>query len=141
MEELARHEIQADPVVGLKTPESTHGIEPYKKQWKMGDVSLMTAEGQKSGNKSDSLNTNSFLVLTAVKVFLRTLAQTGTYYVDDPQDERPQSEKTAQPTVPSIERELIEGHLAQCHAFALGWSTKAQPPSNAAITHRFARID
>ena len=42
-------QIQADPVVRLKTLESAHGIEPYKKLWEVGDLRLMTAEEQKSG--------------------------------------------------------------------------------------------
>ena len=48
---LQNRQIQADPAVAFKALESTHGIEPYKKQWKMGDLRLMTAEDQKGGNK------------------------------------------------------------------------------------------
>ena len=83
---LQNRQIQADPVIGLKTLESTHGIEPWKKTWKMGDLRLLGPEDQKGSNKSYSLDANLFC-FTAVEVLLRTLAKAGTYYVDDPQDD------------------------------------------------------
>ena len=59
----------------------------------MGDLRLLGPEEQKGSNKSYFLHANPFPVLTAVEVLLRTLAKAGTYYVDDPQDDRSQSEK------------------------------------------------
>ena len=76
---LQNRQIQADPIVGLKTLESTHGIEPWKKTWNLGDFRLLGPEDQKGSSKSYSLDANPFLFLIAVEVLLRTLAQACTY--------------------------------------------------------------
>ena len=44
---LQNRQIQADPVVGLTNLESTHGIEPWKKIKKIGDLRLLGPEGNK----------------------------------------------------------------------------------------------
>ena len=90
---------------------------------------------------SYALNTNPFLSLTALEVLLRTLAKSGSYWVDDPQDDRPDEERRQTSKVLNVERELIEEHFAQCRAFALEWSTKFKRPSNGSITHQMARIE
>ena len=107
----------------------------------MCGLRLLGPDAQKGSNKSYSLNANLFIFLTAVKVLMRKLVKAGTYYVDDPQDDRSQSEKAAQPKVLNIERPHIEEHLKQCQAFAIELSTKAHTPGNGAITHQLARID
>ena len=72
---------------------------------------------------------------------MRTMCKAGTYYVTDPEDDRTDAEKALNAKVLNIEREYIEEHLAQCRAFAVEWSTKAHPPSMAAITRQLTRIE
>ena len=71
----------------------------------------------------------------------RTLAKAGTYWVEDPEDNRDPQATAREPQRLNIELELIEDHLAQCRAFAIEWSTKQKPPMNSAITQQLVRID
>ena len=136
---LQLRQIKAEPVRGLHTLESTQGIEPKKKIFKIGDLKLLTdADNDKKTDYSHKAN--PFLFICGLEVMMRTLCKAGTYYVADPEDDCTDAEKLLQPKVLNIERECIEEHLAQCRAFAVEWSTKAHPPSMAAITQQMTRI-
>ena len=44
--------------------------------------------------------------------------------MNDPEDDRSDQEKLANPKVVNIDREFVEDHLAHCRAFAVEWITK-----------------
>ena len=135
-------QIRADPVRGLKTLESTHGIEPNRTAKKMGTFRILDeAENPRPKTIQYQIGSNPFLFICALEVMLRTMTKAGTYWVDDPEDDRSSAERTKQPRRLMLDREPIEEHLAQCRAFVLEWSTKQRPPRDATITSQLARID
>jgi hypothetical protein len=144
---LKNRQLKAEAVKGLYTLESTSGIEPTKKQWKVGDLKLIDDSEVKNREVSYRHNSNPFLFLCCLEVMMRTLAKAGSYYVEDPEAPPLDPERTTVPKatmlqqVLNIDRSLVEDHLAQCRAFVLEWSTKSKPPDQGTITRQMARID
>ena len=138
---LQLRQTQADPVKGLHTLESTGGIEPGKRAWAIGDLRIIDENDAKGKEVQYHVRANPFLFLCALEVMLRTLTKAGSFWVTDPEDDRPIDEVRAQPQRIMIDRELIEDHLANCRSFVLEWTTKARPPHNGAITNQLSRID
>jgi hypothetical protein len=138
---LLTRQLRAEEVRGLHTLESTSGIEPGKKQFTIGDLRLVTEEDRKGKEVQYRHNSNPFLFICCLEVMLRTLCKAGTFWCDDPEDDRTPEEIRVRPKRLMIERDPIEQHLAQCRAFTIEWSTKQHPPSTGAITRQMARID
>ena len=91
---LQTRQIQADPIKGIHTLQSTFGIELNKKHWKVGDLNFFDDAEQEKGKEINYKATASpFLFVCAIEVMLRTLAKAGLYWVTDPEDDRPWEEK------------------------------------------------
>ena len=60
---LVTRQIRAEPVKGLHTLESTSGIEPSKRQWKVGDLRLIEENDAKGKEVSYRHNSNPFLFI------------------------------------------------------------------------------
>ena len=138
---LQVRQIQAEQVKGLHTLESTGGIEPNKKTWDLPGLRLVDDSQAKGKQVHCQIKSNPHLFLYALEAMLRTLAKAGSYWVIDPEDERTESDRAAQPERLNIDRELIEDHLANCRKFVIEWTTKPKPPPDHAITAQLQRID
>ena len=139
---LQTRQLQAEEIKGIHTLQTTGGIEPNKRQWKVGDFKFFDKDEMEKGKEQAfRVSTNPFLFLCAQEVQLRTLAKAGSYWVTDPEDDRSPEEKQANPQRLNIERELIEDHLAECRSFVIEWTTKSRAPRNEAVTQQLARID
>ena len=139
---LQLRQTQAEAITGIQTLESTGGIKPGKRLWKMGDMKILVDnEEAKDSDVQYHIKANPFHLLCAMESYLRTFTKAGCYYVKDPEDDRPAAEISRKPMVLMVDREIIEEHLANCRSFILEWTTSDRPPSNGSITNQLARID
>ena len=139
---LLSRRIQANVVRGMVTLESTNGLETNKKQWKLGNVRFIGEEDMKEKTDTYSIKSNPLLYLIALEAHQRTLCKAGTYYIKDPQDDRPPEDIASSPLRLNIEREPIENHLARCRSFVMEWTTREGRQANpASVLRQLTRID